>query len=125
MQLSISDFLIFIGALALLCAVMRGSRPIDLGTTVYAIDAAGGCCAAIVALTVLWACFGSGPVAPRLAALVLVAPTGGAVYVAAERFASLLFNWPWYSGVTTAQVLFMSIPCLILRSRGFRFTRRG
>jgi hypothetical protein len=125
LQLSITDFSILAGALALLFAAIRGSRPVDLGTTVYLIDAAGGGCAAVVALTVLWACFGSAPIALRVVALALVAPSGGAVHVAAARYAPLLFNWPWYSGVTSAQVIFMVIPCLVLRSRGFRFTWTG
>jgi hypothetical protein len=124
LQFSISDFLIFAGALALLCAAVRGARVVDLGTTVYSINIAGGCCAAIIALTVLWACFGTAPIVLRVAALVLVAPSGGAVYIVAARYAPLLFNWPWYSGVTSAQVLFMAIPCLLLRSRGLRFEER-
>ena len=45
-QLSISDFLIFAGALALLCAVMRGSRACRTsGRLFYALNAAGGCAA--------------------------------------------------------------------------------
>jgi hypothetical protein len=125
LRFSISDILVFTGAMALLFAAGRGSRPIDLGTTVYAINIAGGCGAAIVGLTVLWACFGSSPVFLRAAALVVVAPTGGVVYVLAARYASLLFSWQWYAGVTSAQVLFMTIPCLVLRARGFRFLRGG
>jgi hypothetical protein len=125
LQFSISDFVIFIVALALLFAVMRGSRPIDLGATVYLLNVAGGSCAAFVSLTVLWACLGTAPVIPRATALVLVAPIGGAVFVLAARHAVLLFNWRWYSGVTTALVLFMAIPCLILRARGFRFASGG
>jgi hypothetical protein len=123
--LSISNILIFTGAMALLFAAMRGSRPVDLGMIGYAINIAGGCGAALVALTVLWACFGSSPVFLRAAALILVAPTGGVVYVVAERYASLLFSWQWYAGVTSAQVLFMTIPCLMLRAQGFRFLRSG
>ena len=92
---------------------------------VYAINVAGGCGAAIVGLTVLWACLGRAPVFLRAVALIFVAPTGGVVYVLAERYASLLFSWQWYAGVTSAQVLFMTIPCLMLRSRGFRFLRRS
>jgi hypothetical protein len=34
-----------------------------------------------------------------------------------------LFSWQWYAGVTSAQVLFMMIPCLMLRAQGFRFLR--
>jgi hypothetical protein len=125
LRLSISNILIFTGAMALLFAAMRGSRPVDLGMIGYAINIAGGCGAALVALTVLWACFGSSPVFLRAAALILVAPTGGVVYVVAERYASLLFNWQWSAGVTSAQVLFMTIPCLMLRAQGFRFLRSG
>ena len=76
-------------------------------------------------MTVLWACFGSSPLYLRATALILVAPTGGVVYVMAARYALLLFSWQWYAGVTSAQVLFMTIPCLILRARGFRFLRRN
>jgi hypothetical protein len=123
LRFSISDILIFTGAIALFLVAMRGSRPIDLGSIVYAINIAGGCGAALVGLTVLWACFGSSPVFLRGAALTLVAPTGGVVYVLAERYASLLFSWQWYAGVTSAQVLFMMIPCLMLRAQGFRFSR--
>ena len=104
---------------------MRGSRPINLGTIGYAINIAGGRGAAIVGLTVLWACLGSPPVFLRAAAVILVAPTGGVVYVLAARYASLLFSWQWYAGVTSAQVLFMTIPCLMLRAGGFRFMRRS
>jgi hypothetical protein len=125
LRFSISDVMIFTAALALLIAVMRGSRPIDLGTIGYAINIAGGCGAALVGLTVLWACFGSSPVFLRAAALIIVAPTGGVVYVLAEQYASLLFSWRWYAGVTSAQVLFMTIPCLMLRARGLRFLRRN
>jgi hypothetical protein len=125
LRFSIFDILLFTAALALLFAVMRGSRPINLGPIGFAINAAGGCGAAIVGLTVLWACFGSSPVFLRTAALILVAPTGGGVYVLAARYASLLFSWQWYAGVTSAQVLFMTIPCLMLRARGFRFLRRS
>jgi hypothetical protein len=121
LRFSISDILILTVAMALLFTVMRGSRPIDLGTIGYAINIAGGCAAALVGLTVLWACFGSSPIFLRGVALILVAPTGGVVYVLAERYASLLFSWPWYAGVTSAQVLFMTYPCLILRAWGFRF----
>ena len=124
LRFSIFDILVFTAAVALLFAVMRGSRPMTLGTIVFAINIAGGCGAAIVGLTVLWACFGSAPVFLRVAALIFVAPTGGVVYVLAERYASLLFSWQWYAGVTSAQVLFMTIPCLMLRARGFRFLQR-
>jgi hypothetical protein len=86
---------------------------------------AGGCDAAIVGITVLWACLGSAPVYLRVVALIVVAPTGGVVYVLAARYASLLFSWQWYAGVTSAQVVFMTIPCLMLRACGFRFLRRS
>jgi hypothetical protein len=125
LRFSISNILIFTGAMALLFTAIRGSRPVDLGTIGYAINIAGGCGAALVALTVLWACFGLSPVFLRAAALFVVAPTGGVVYVLAEQYASLLFSWQWYAGVTSAQVLFMTIPCLMLRARGFRFLRRS
>jgi hypothetical protein len=125
LRFSISDILVFTGAVALLFAVMRGSRPIDLGTVGYAINVAGGCGAAIVGLTALWACLGSSPVFLRASALLLIAPTGGIIYVLAARYASLLFSWQWYAGVTSAQVLFMTIPCLVLRTWGFRFLRDG
>ena len=123
LRFSILDILVFTAAVALLFAVMRGSRLINLGTIVFAINIAGGCGAAIVALTVLWACLGSSPAFLRAAALIFVAPTGGVVYVLAARYASLLFSWQWYAGVTSAQVLFMTIPCLMLRACGFRFLR--
>ena len=125
LRLSISDILIFTVAMALFFTVMGGSRPIDLGMTGYAINIAGGCAAAFVGLTVLWASFGSSPLFLRVVALALVAPIGGAVYVLAARYASLLFSWKWYAGVTSAQVLLMTIPCLILRAWGFRFLRGG
>jgi hypothetical protein len=125
LRFSISDIMMFTGAMALLSVAIRGARPVDLGTIVYAIDIAGGCGAALVGLTVLWACFGSSPVLLRAAALILVAPTGGVVYVLAERYAPLLFSSQWYAGVTSAQVLFMTIPCLMLRAQGFRFSRGG
>jgi hypothetical protein len=125
LRFSIFDTLVFTAAVALLFAAMRGSRPINLGTIGFAINIAGGCGAAIVGLTVLWACLGSSPVFLRAAALILVAPTGGVIYVLAERYASLLFSWQWYAGVTSAQVLFMTIPCLMLRAGGFRFLRRS
>jgi hypothetical protein len=123
LRFSISDIMIFTAATALLFVTVRGSRPINLGTIVYAINIAGGCGAALVGLTVLWACFGSSAVLLRTTALIVVAPTGGVVYVLAERYASLLFSWQWYAGVTSAQVLFMTIPCLMLRAQGFRFLR--
>jgi hypothetical protein len=125
LRFSISDILIFTGAMALLFGALRNSRPINLGPLVYAINIVGGCGAAIVGLTVLWACLGSSPVFLRAAALVLVAPTGGVIYVLSARYAMLLFSWQWYAGVTTAQVLFMTIPCLMLRAWGFRFVRGG
>jgi len=123
LRFSIFDILVFTAAVALLFAVMRGSRPSNLGTIGFALNFAGGCGAAIVGLTVLWACLGSSPVFLRAAAIIFVAPTGGVVYVLAARYASLLFSWQWYAGVTSAQVLFMTIPCLMLRARGFRFLR--
>jgi hypothetical protein len=123
LRFSIADILIFTATIALLFTVMRGSRPIDLGTVGYAINIAGGCCAALVGLTVLWACFGSSRLFFRAAALIIIAPMGGAVYVLAARYAPLLFSWQWYAGVTSAQVLFMAIPCLVLRRRGLQFLR--
>ena len=125
LRFSIFDILVFTAAVALLFAVMRGSRPINLGPLVFMINIAGGCAAAIVGITVLWACLGSASVFLRVAALIVVAPTGGVVYVIAARYALLLFSWQWYAGVTSAQVLFMTIPCLILRARGFRFLWRS
>ena len=125
LRFSIFDILVLTAAVALLFAVMRGSRPLNLGTIGFAINIAGGCGAAIVGLTVLWACLGSSPVLLRAAALIVVAPTGGVVYVLASRYASLLFSWQWYAGVTSAQVLFMTIPCLMLRADGFRFLGRS
>jgi hypothetical protein len=125
LRFSISDILIFTGAMALLFGVLRGSRPINLGTIAYAINIAGGCGAAIVGLTVLWACLGSSPIFLRASAIVLVAPSGGVIYILAARYASLLFSWQWYAGVTTAQVLFMTVPCLMLRAWGFRYVRDG
>ncbi len=123
LRFSISDIMLFTAATALLFVTVRGSRPVALATIGYAINIAGGFAAALVALTVLWACFGSSPVFLRTAALVLVAPIGGVVVVVASRYASLLFNWQWCSGVTSAQVLFMTIPCLMLRAQGLRFLR--
>jgi hypothetical protein len=99
----------------------RGSRPIDRGTIVFAIDFAAGCVAALVGLTVLWACLGSSPVFLGGAALILVAPMGGVFYVLAERYWPLMFSWQCFPGVTSAQVLFMTIPCLMLRAAGLRF----
>jgi hypothetical protein len=125
LRFSIFDILVFTAAVALLFAVMRGSRPMTLETIVFAINFAGGCGAAIVGLTVLWVCLGSAPVFLKVAALIFVAPTGGVVYVLAARYASLLFSWQWYAGVTSAQVVFMTIPCLMLRACGFRFLRRS
>jgi hypothetical protein len=125
LRFSIFDTLVFTAAVALLFAAMRGSRPINLGTIGFAINIAGGCGAAIVGITVLWACLGSAPVYLRVVALMVVAPTGGVVYVLAARYASLLFSWQWYAGVTSAQVVFMTIPCLMLRACGFRFLRRS
>jgi hypothetical protein len=125
LRFSISDVLIFTGAMALLFGALRSSRPVNLGAIVYAINIVGGCGAAIVGLTVLWACLGSSPVFLRAAALLVVAPTGGVIYVLSARYATLLFSWQWYAGVTTAQVVFMTIPCLILRAWGFRFVRGG
>ncbi len=123
LRFSIFDILVFTAAVALLLAVVRGTQPTTLGTIVVAINVAGGCAAAIVALTVLWACLGSSPVLLRAVALLVVAPTGGLVYVLAARYAPLLFSSQWYAGVTSAQVLFMTIPCLMLRARGLRFLR--
>jgi hypothetical protein len=124
LRFSISDILILTVALALLFTVMRGWRPIDLGMIGYAINIAGGCAAALVGLTVLWACFGSSPVFLRVAALIVVAPMGGVIYVLAARYAPLLFSWTWYAGVTSGQVLFMAFPCMMLRAWGFRFVRQ-
>ena len=125
LRFSIFDMLVFTAAVALLFAVMRGSRPINVGTIGFAINIAGGCGAAFVGLTVLWACLGSSPVFLRAAALIFVAPTGGVVYALAERYTPLLFSWQWYAGVTSVQVLFMTIPCLMLRAGGFRFLGRS
>jgi hypothetical protein len=121
LRFSISDILILTGAVALLFGVLRGSRPTSLGAITYAINIAGGCGAALVGLTVLWAAFGSSPIVLRVAALVLVAPIGGPIYALAARYAPLLFSWQWYAGVTTAQALFMLFPCLMLRAGGLRF----
>jgi hypothetical protein len=121
LRFSISDILILTAAMALLFGVVRGSHPIDLGTVGYAINVAGGCAAALVVLTILWACFGSLPVWLRASTLIAAAPTGGIVYIVLGRYATLLFNWQFYAGVTSLQVLLMTIPCLILRSWGLRF----
>ena len=51
--------------------------------------------------------------------MVLVAPTGGVIYVLAERYATLLLSWRFYAGVTATQVVLMTIPCLVLRLVGF------
>jgi hypothetical protein len=125
LRFSIFDILVFTAAVALLFAVMRGSRPMTLRTIVFAINSAGGCGAAIVGLTVLWACFGSSSGFLRAASLIIVAPTGGVVFVLASRYAPLLFSWQWYAGVTSAQVMFMTIPCLMLQAHGFRFVQRS
>jgi hypothetical protein len=125
LRFSISDILILTGAMALLFGMLRGSRPVNLPTIIYAINIAGGCGAAFVGSTVLWACLGSSPVWLRTAALIVVAPTGGVIYVWAARYAPLLFSRQWYAGVTTVQVLFMTVPCLMLRAWGFRFVRGG
>ena len=121
LQFSIFDILLFTAAVAFLFAAMRGSQLFTLGWLVFALNIAGGCAAATVGLTVLWACLGSSPVFLRAPAPILIAPMGGVVYVLAERYAPLLFSWQWYAGVTSAQVLFMTIPCLLLRAHGFRF----
>jgi len=121
LRFSISDILILTGAMALLFAVVRGSHPIDLGPGGYAINIIGGCVAALVVLTILWACFGSSPVWLRVPALFLAAPTGGIGYVVLSRYSALLFNWQFYAGVTSLQVLLMTIPFMILRSWGLRF----
>ncbi len=121
LRFSISDILILTGAMALLFGVVRGSHPIDLGPIGYAINIAGGCAAALVVLTILWACFGSSSAWLRAPALIVAAPTGGIVYVVLGRYAALLFNWQFYAGVTSLQVLLMTIPCLVLRSWGLRF----
>jgi hypothetical protein len=123
LRFSIFDILVFTAAVALLFAALRGSRVLTLGTTVFAIDSGGGCGAAIVGLTVLWACLGRAPAFLRAAALIVVAPTGGVVYILLAPYATLLFSWQWYTGVTSALVLFMTIPCLMLRASGFRFVR--
>jgi hypothetical protein len=124
LRFSISDMLIFAAAVGLLFAVMRGSHPMNLNTVGWGINIAGGCGAAIVGLTVLWSCFGAGRLPLRALALFVVAPMGGLVYFLAARYAPLLFSWQWYAGVTSAQVAFMTIPCLILRATGLRFVRR-
>jgi hypothetical protein len=123
LRFSISDSLIFIGAIALLFAALRGSHPIDLGLGGYAINIIGGTAAAFVVITILWACFSSSPVWLRVPALFLVAPTGGIAHVVLARYSVLLFNWQFYTGVTTLQVLLMTIPFMVLRSWGLRFVR--
>lgn len=50
-------------------------------------------------------------------------PIGGAVYAVIDYYEPLLFNWQWYAAVTSLQVLFMSVPLIVARWKGYRFGR--
>lgn len=122
-QFTVRNLLVLTSALALLFCVLHYSRPGGLSMTEYAINAIGGVCAAIVSLAVCWACFTRKNFVFRIAALLAVAPAGGIVYILLEPYAPLLMSASWYAGVTTLQVVLMTLPLAIVRSHGYRFTR--
>ncbi len=76
-------------------------------------------------LAPLWASLSNNHTGFRIAALIAAAPLGGLVYAVLDYYEPLLFSWQWYAGVTTLQVLFMTLPLVLLRSNGFRFGRLG
>jgi hypothetical protein len=103
--------------------VLHYARPVNFNPNFYAILMIGGLCAAIVATVPLWACLTSFPFLLRIAILLIAMPIGGPAYALMDYYEPLLFNWQWYSAVTSLQVLLMCIPLLIARSKGYRFAR--
>jgi hypothetical protein len=122
-QFSLRDMIGITTALALLLTVLRVAEPINLGRTMNEILVLGGCTAGFVSTVALWGVLGKSHVTTRILALLSVAPLGGAAYAFASRYLSLLFDWQWYAGVTTIQLLFMAVPFWVIRAHGYRLTR--
>ena len=120
-RLSIYDLLVLTAAFALFFTVMRTAQPIALTGKLYMILVAGGICAAFAALTAFWVSFSNSSLFLRLSVFAIVAPIGGAVYAIASQYEALLFNWQWYAGVTSLQMLLMVLPFTAVRLCGFRF----
>ena len=118
-QLSIGKLATLTGAFAIFFAVMRTVKPVELTNSLYLILFAGGCCAALTALTAFWVSFSNSTWFLRLGAFVIVAPIGGGVYAIAAKYQSLLFSWQWYAGVTTLQMFFMIVPFAVARVYGY------
>ena len=118
-RLSIFDLIILTAAFALFFAVMGTAQPIELGGKLYAILVAGGCCASFAALTAFWVSFSNSSLLLRLIVFGVVAPIGGGVYAIASQYEALLFNWQWYAGVTSLQMLLMVVPFSVVRLCGF------
>lgn len=121
-QFSIGDLATLTGAFAIFFAVMRTAKPVELTGSLYLILFAGGCCAALTALTAFWVSFSKSSWLLRICAFAIVAPIGGGVYAIATQYESLFFSWQWYAGVTTLQMFFMIVPFAVARSYGYAFT---
>ena len=127
-RLSIRDGTLLILSAALFLASLRTLVPVvNLPTVLYLLNAVTGVGVAGLCLVVLWATFGGASRGVRGAALILVAPVGGPWFLSIDRLnipgVDLLFNAPFYAGVTTVQVIGMAAPCLVLRAGGCRFRR--
>ena len=118
-QFSIGNLATLTGAFAIFFAVMRTINPVELTNSLYLVLFAGGCCAALTALTAFWVSFSNSAWFFRLGVFAIVAPIGGAVYSIAAQYESLLFNWQWYAGVTTLQMFFMIVPFTVARVYGY------
>jgi hypothetical protein len=122
-QFTIRNLFLITSALGLLFSVIHFTRPIELGGTLYEILVWGGMCAALVSLIAFWASFSSQHIAIRVVALFAAAPVGGICYRAMTNYAPLLMSSEFYAGVTTVQILCMTLPLTVVRLSGFRFCR--
>jgi hypothetical protein len=120
-QFAIRDLLLLTAAFASLLSVVHYTRPVEMQWALYAILISGGMCAALVSLATLWACVSTHHFALRITALLAVAPVGGVMWAVADHYMPLIMNAPWYSAVTTLQVVLMSLPLAVIRSNGYRF----
>ena len=122
-RFSIYDLLVVTSSVAILSAVLGASQSSAIGTQIYSLTFAGGTCAAFVTLSTLWVAFGKSSLWLRIVIFLSVSPIGGLVYTIARRYFYLYFDWQWYAGVTSVQMVLMAIPCMVVRSYGYSYCR--
>ena len=111
------------GGISTLVFGLTPRGPVNLNTLFYAILVIGGFCAAIVTTVPLWACFSTHRLPLRITTLIVVMPIGGTAYAVIDHYEPLLFNCQWYAAVTSLQALFICLPLMVVRWKGYRFGR--